>query len=130
MRRRRPAAHHVPVRPPLGMPPPAQSADGPRPPTWPLLRARCRIRRSEFDGYDPDELVVVTLTGAQAPVRTQITEEAMERGATELGDMLTAAYKDAHAKSLLATKERMQDLAKQLGLPPGMADKLGQPGGL
>lgn len=74
--------------------------------------------------------MVVTLTGAQAPVRTQITEEAMERGATELGDMLTAAYKDAHAKSLLATKERMQDLAKQLGLPPGMADKLGQPGGL
>ena len=84
--------------------------------------------RSEFDGYDAEELVCVTLTGSQAPVRTQISDEAMTKGSDELGEMLTAAYKDAHTKSLLATKERMQQLAEQLGLPPGMADKLGQGG--
>lgn len=38
-------------------------------------------RSAEFDGYCDDELVRVTLSGNQEPVRVEITEAALERGA-------------------------------------------------
>lgn len=36
---------------------------------------------AEFDGYSDDELVKVTLSGNQEPVRVEITELALEKGA-------------------------------------------------
>jgi DNA-binding protein YbaB len=52
-----------------------------------------------------------------ARVRTQA---AMELGAERVSELVTEAYKDAHAKSTAAMKERMVQLARQMGLPQGM----------
>ena len=59
-------------------------------------------------------------SGAQEPRGTDITEAALELGAARVSELVTEAYKDAHAKSVAAMKNRMVLLAKQMGLPPGM----------
>mmetsp|Transcript_17312 Transcript_17312/g.37662 ORF Transcript_17312/g.37662 Transcript_17312/m.37662 type:complete len:160 (-) Transcript_17312:239-718(-) len=84
------------------------------------VKVQKELAETEFDGYDPEELVKVVLTGNQEPRSTEITEEAMEKGAEELGNLLTLAYKDAHSKSTQAMKDRMKELAAKVGLPPGM----------
>ncbi|RYR76851.1 hypothetical protein Ahy_A01g001379 [Arachis hypogaea] len=68
-------------------------------------------------GFPPKQ---VTLSGNQQPVRTEITEAAMELGAEKVSLLVTEAYKDAHQKSVQAMKERMSDLAQSLGMPPGL----------
>ncbi|KAL0334101.1 UNVERIFIED_CONTAM: Nucleoid-associated protein, chloroplastic, partial [Sesamum angustifolium] len=64
----------------------------------------------------------VTLSGNQQPIRTEITEAAMELGPEKLSFLINEAYKDAHQKSVLAMKERMSDLAQSLGMPPGLSE--------
>ncbi|RZC79517.1 hypothetical protein C5167_003744 [Papaver somniferum] len=80
--------------------------------------------RAEFDGYCEGELIKVTLSGNQQPIRTEITEAAIELGAEKLSLLVTEAYKDAHQKSVLAMKERMSDLAQSLGMPQGLSEGL------
>lgn len=88
------------------------------------VRVQKELAAAEFDGYCEDELIKVTLSGNQQPVRTEITEAAMELGAEKLSLLVTEAYKDAHQKSVQAMKERMSNLAQSLGMPPGMSDGL------
>mmetsp|Transcript_38506 Transcript_38506/g.72237 ORF Transcript_38506/g.72237 Transcript_38506/m.72237 type:complete len:106 (+) Transcript_38506:672-989(+) len=84
------------------------------------VKVQAELAATEFEGYDSDELVRVVLNGSQEPLATEITEEAMSKGAEELGGILTEAYKDAHSKSITAMKDRMKELASKIGLPPGM----------
>ncbi|KAL8145268.1 nucleoid-associated protein At4g30620, chloroplastic-like [Apium graveolens] len=86
------------------------------------VRVQKELALAEFDGYCEGELVKVTLSGNQQPIRTEITEAAMELGSEKLSLLITEAYKDAHQKSILAMKERMSDLAQSLGMPPGLGD--------
>ncbi|XP_061347476.1 nucleoid-associated protein At4g30620, chloroplastic-like [Gastrolobium bilobum] len=86
------------------------------------VRVQKELAAAEFDGYCEGELIKVTLSGNQQPVRTQITEAAMELGPEKLSLLITEAYKDAHQKSVLAMKERMSDLAQSLGMPPGLSE--------
>lgn len=86
------------------------------------VRVQKELAVAEFDGYCEGELIKVTLSGNQQPIRTEITEAAMELGAEKLSLLITEAYKDAHQKSVLAMKERMSDLAQSLGMPPGLGD--------
>nr|ABK26000.1 unknown [Picea sitchensis] len=86
------------------------------------VRVQKELAATEFDGYCEGELIKVTLSGNQQPIRTEITEAAMELGAEKLSDLVTEAYKDAHQKSVQAMKERMQNLAQSLGMPPGLGD--------
>ncbi|KAF3550417.1 hypothetical protein DY000_02010237 [Brassica cretica] len=88
------------------------------------VRVHKELAVAEFDGYCEGELVKVTLSGNQQPIRTDITDAAMELGSEKLSLLVTEAYKDAHAKSVLAMKERMSDLAQSLGMPPGLSDGL------
>ncbi|KAL9376969.1 hypothetical protein Peur_031089 [Populus x canadensis] len=88
------------------------------------VRVQKELASAEFDGYCEGELIKVTLTGNQQPVRTEITEAAMELGAEKLSLLVTEAYKDAHQKSVQAMKERMNDLAQSLGMPPGLGEGL------
>ncbi|XP_027176989.1 nucleoid-associated protein At2g24020, chloroplastic-like [Coffea eugenioides] len=90
------------------------------------VRVQKELAAAEFDGYCEGELVKVTLSGNQHPVRTEITEAAMELGPEKLGLLITEAYKDAHQKSVLAMKDRMSDLAQSLGMPPGLSEGLKQ----
>ncbi|XP_006284590.2 nucleoid-associated protein At4g30620, chloroplastic [Capsella rubella] len=84
------------------------------------VRVQKELAVAEFDGYCKGELVKVTLSGNQQPIRTDITDAAMELGSEKLSLLVTEAFKDAHAKSVLAMKERMSDLAQSLGMPPGL----------
>ncbi|XP_024369029.1 nucleoid-associated protein At4g30620, chloroplastic [Physcomitrium patens] len=84
------------------------------------VRVQKELAAAEFDGYCDDELVRVTLSGNQEPVRVEITEAALERGADVLSELVNQAYKDAHTKSVAAMKERMKTLAESLGMPPGL----------
>ncbi|KAH9806346.1 hypothetical protein WN944_002961 [Citrus x changshan-huyou] len=88
------------------------------------VRVQKELAAAEFDGYCEGELIKVTLSGNQQPVRTEITEAAMELGAEKLSLLVTEAYKDAHQKSVLAMKERMSDLAQSLGMPQGLSEGL------
>lgn len=88
------------------------------------VKVQKELAAAEFDGYCEDELIKVTLSGNQQPVRTEITEAAMELGAEKLSLLVTEAYKDAHQKSVQAMKERMSNLAQSLGMPPGMSEGL------
>ncbi|XP_040997585.1 nucleoid-associated protein At4g30620, chloroplastic-like [Juglans microcarpa x Juglans regia] len=88
------------------------------------VRVQKELAAAEFDGYCEGELIKVTLTGNQQPVRTEITEAAMELGPEKLSLLVTEAYKDAHQKSVQAMKERMSDLAQSLGMPPGAGEGL------
>ncbi|KAK8936805.1 hypothetical protein KSP39_PZI011868 [Platanthera zijinensis] len=86
------------------------------------VRVQKELAAEEFDGYCEGELIKVTLSGNQLPVRTEITEAAMELGAEKLSLLVTEAYKDAHQKSILALKDRMSNLAQSLGMPPGLSE--------
>ncbi|KAG8375426.1 hypothetical protein BUALT_Bualt10G0098800 [Buddleja alternifolia] len=88
------------------------------------VRVQKELAAAEFDGYCTDELIKATLSGNQQPVRLEITEAAMELGAEKLSLLVTEAYKEAHLKSVQAMKERMNNLAQSLGMPPGMSDGL------
>ncbi|KAI0502682.1 hypothetical protein KFK09_017639 [Dendrobium nobile] len=86
------------------------------------VRVQQELAAEEFDGYCEGELIKVTLSGNQQPVRTEITEAAMELGAEKVALLVTEAYRDAHQKSIQAVKERMGNLAQSLGMPPGLGD--------
>lgn len=75
------------------------------------------LRRTEFEGYDEDELVRVVVSGNQEPKAIDVTEAAMKLTAEELSARLTAAAKDAHSNSVANMKAKMRDLAGKLGLP-------------
>lgn len=86
------------------------------------VKVQKELAAAEFDGYCEGELIKVTLSGNQQPVRTEITEAAMELGAEKVSLMVTEAYLDAHQKSVQAMKERMSNLAQSLGMPQGMTE--------
>ncbi|XP_042503834.1 uncharacterized protein LOC122080990 isoform X5 [Macadamia integrifolia] len=49
-----------------------------------VLFEHAQVFNHEFDGYCEGELIKVTLSGNQQPVRTEITEAAMELGPEKL----------------------------------------------
>ncbi|XP_050213965.1 nucleoid-associated protein At4g30620, chloroplastic-like isoform X2 [Mercurialis annua] len=88
------------------------------------VKVQKELAVAEFDGYCEGELIKVTLSGNQQPIRTEITEAAMELGPEKLSLLVNEAYKDAHQKSVQAMKERMSNLAQSLGMPPGLSEGL------
>ncbi|XP_042001794.1 nucleoid-associated protein At4g30620, chloroplastic-like [Salvia splendens] len=86
------------------------------------VRVQKELAVAEFEGYCEGELIKVTLSGNQQPIRTEITEAAMELGAEKLSLLINEAYKEAHQKSVIAMKERMSDLAQSIGMPPGLSE--------
>ncbi|XP_022921745.1 nucleoid-associated protein At2g24020, chloroplastic-like [Cucurbita moschata] len=88
------------------------------------VRVQKELAAAEFDGYCEGELIKVTLSGNQQPLRTEITEAAMKLGPEKLSLLVTEAYRDAHQKSVQAMKQRMSDLAQSLGMPQGLGEGL------
>jgi len=83
-------------------------------------RVQQELANTEFDGYDEDETVRVVMTGNQEPKSVDVTQAAMDAGAEEVSRRVTLAMKDAHGKSVAGMKEKMKELAKNLGIPnPG-----------
>ncbi|RXH73079.1 hypothetical protein DVH24_012763 [Malus domestica] len=86
------------------------------------VRVQKELAAAVFDGYCEGEIIKVTLSGNQQPVRTEITEAAMELGAEKVSELVTEAYKDAHQKSVMAMKDRMSNLAQSIGMPKALEE--------
>ncbi len=66
------------------------------------------------------ETVRVVMTGNQEPKSVDITQEAIDAGAEETSRRVITAMRDAHGKSVAGMKEKMKELAKNLGIPGGL----------
>ncbi|XP_009363567.2 nucleoid-associated protein At4g30620, chloroplastic-like [Pyrus x bretschneideri] len=86
------------------------------------VRVQKELAAAVFDGYCEGEIIKVTLSGNQQPVRTEITEAAMELGAEKVSELVTEAYKDAHHKSVMAMKDRVSNLAQSIGMPKALGE--------
>jgi len=86
------------------------------------------LNETEFEGFSSDETVRAVFNGNQKPLKVDITEEGYSQGVEKLELLLQEAMLEAHEKSVEGMKERMQGLARELGLPnmPGG----GAPGGM
>jgi nucleoid-associated protein EbfC len=70
-----------------------------------------------IEGQSNDGLVVVVVSGNQEPQSVEIKEEALNKTASELSEIVTEAVKDAHQKSTEIMREKMEALTGNLGLP-------------
>ncbi|MEL6136960.1 MAG: YbaB/EbfC family nucleoid-associated protein [Cyanobacteria bacterium J06628_6] len=75
------------------------------------------LEQMEIEGQAGGGLVTVTLSGNQEPKGVTIDPKALEEGAETLSDLVTAAMRDAYAKSTDTMRERMEELTGGLNLP-------------
>ncbi len=71
----------------------------------------------QIEGQSQNGLVKVVLSGNQEPISVAISPDALGEGADVLSDLVTAAMKDAYAKSTATMRERMEELTDGLNLP-------------
>lgn len=75
------------------------------------------LEQMEIEGEAGGGLVKVIMSGNQEPRGVVIDPKALEEGVEILSDLVTAAMKDAYAKSTATMRERMEDLTGGLNLP-------------
>ncbi len=75
------------------------------------------LEQMEIKGYDEGEFVEVVMSGNQEPRQVTIKKEALEKGEEVLSQLVTAAMKDAYAKSTETMRTKMEDLTSGLNLP-------------
>lgn len=75
------------------------------------------LEQMEIEGASADGSVKVVLSGNQEPLRVDISEDAISKGAPALSELVTAAMKDAYEKSTATMRERMEELTSGLNLP-------------
>ena len=75
------------------------------------------LENMQIQGESTDGLVLVTMSGNQEPLKIEIKEEALGKGASELSALVTSAVKDAYQKSTDTMREKMEALTGNLGLP-------------
>ena len=75
------------------------------------------LEQMEIEGESGGGLVKVVLTGNQEPRRVEISPDVLGEGAEVLSDLVTAAMKDAYAKSTATMRERMEELTSGLNIP-------------
>ena len=75
------------------------------------------LEQMEIEGEAGGNLVKVVMSGNQEPLRVEISPEALGEGAEVVSDLVTAAMKDAYAKSTATMRERMEELTGGLNLP-------------
>ncbi|MGK7878696.1 MAG: YbaB/EbfC family nucleoid-associated protein [Crocosphaera sp.] len=77
------------------------------------------LEQMNIEGYSDEEtkLVTVVMSGNQEPRQVTIKPEALEKGADALSELVTAAMKDAYAKSTETMRGKMEELTSGLNLP-------------
>ncbi|GAB4365434.1 MAG: YbaB/EbfC family nucleoid-associated protein [Elainellaceae cyanobacterium] len=75
------------------------------------------LEQMEIGGEAGGGLVKVILSGNQEPRRVEISPDVLGEGAEVLSDLVTAAMKDAYAKSTATMREKMEELTGGLNLP-------------
>lgn len=76
-----------------------------------------QLETMEVQGQSEDDLVIVVLSGNQEPKRVTIKDEALERGAEALSELVTNAMKDAYQQSTDTMRKKMEELTSGFGLP-------------
>lgn len=75
------------------------------------------LERMEIEGFSEGELVKVVMSGNQEPLRVSIDPTVLEKTAEEVANLVTAAMKDAYAKSKENMERRMEELTSSLNIP-------------
>jgi nucleoid-associated protein EbfC len=75
------------------------------------------LEQMEIEGEAGGGLVTVVMSGNQEPLRVEISEQAYAEGREVLSDLVSAAMKDAYAKSTETMRGRMEDLTAGLNIP-------------
>ena len=79
------------------------------------------LQQTEIECSTGEGKVVVKMSGTQTPVSVTVSDEVCSMGAEAAGAELTAALKQAHAKSGKYAQEQMATLYADMGLAGGMA---------
>ena len=80
-------------------------------------RLQEELEQMEIEGESGGGLVKVVLSGNQEPLRVTVSPEVLGEGAEVVSDLVTAAMKDAYAKSTATMREKMEELTGGLNLP-------------
>ncbi|MDJ0846536.1 MAG: YbaB/EbfC family nucleoid-associated protein [Crocosphaera sp.] len=75
------------------------------------------LEEMTIEGSDKEQLVTVVMSGNQEPRQVTIKPEALEKGAEAVSESVTAAMKDAYAKSTETMRNKMEELTSGLNLP-------------
>lgn len=75
------------------------------------------LEAMNIEGQAGGGMVKVTLSGNQEPRSVVISPDVLSEGAEVVSDLVTAAMKDAYAKSTATMRERMEELTGGLEIP-------------
>jgi len=76
------------------------------------------LSSSIVEGISDKGNVKIFFDGQQRPVSVEIKEEYIQNVGTEdLNEAITSAMQDAHTKSMQLSRDKMQSLYSDLGLP-------------
>ncbi|MEL6224609.1 MAG: YbaB/EbfC family nucleoid-associated protein [Cyanobacteria bacterium J06626_14] len=75
------------------------------------------LEQLEVEGQAGGGLVKVFMSGNQEPKRVEISPDVLGEGAEVLSDLVSAAMRDAYAKSTTVMKDRMEELTSGLNIP-------------
>jgi nucleoid-associated protein EbfC len=75
------------------------------------------LEEMEIEGEAGGGLVKVTMSGNQEPLKVLIDPAAVNEGVEVLGDLVTAAMRDAYMKSTATMRQKMEELTGGLNIP-------------
>ena len=78
------------------------------------------LQQTEIECSTGEGAIVVKVSGTQTPVSVTVTDGVCSAGAEKASADLTAALKQAHAKSGKYAQDRMAGLYDEMGLSAGM----------
>jgi len=84
-----------------------------------MQQAHEQLANMEIEGEAGGGLVKIIITGRHEAKRVIISNDALAEGKSVLQDLVAAAINDAVRKVEKASQDKMVDLTKELGLPPG-----------
>ena len=77
------------------------------------------LQQTEIECSTGEGAIVIKMSGTQVPVDVKVTDQICGMGSEAAGAELTAALKQAHAKSGKYAQERMAQLYGDMGLAMG-----------
>lgn len=88
-----------------------------------VQQLQAELASTEIECATKDGGVVVKVTGTQVPISVVVSEELCGQGVDKVSAELSAAMKQAHAKSGTYAQQKMAGMYEEMGLgpPPGGA---------
>ncbi|KAA8497377.1 Nucleoid-associated protein [Porphyridium purpureum] len=80
------------------------------------------LKNRELEVTSKDGMVKMVITGQQVPVRCDISDELLQKGADAVSASVTEAMLEAYAQSKALMQKEFQQIAQKYNLPAGMAE--------